>query len=315
MVEMDLGAVRAVLVDPNHSVRQLIRSALISVGITDVIPCRHVDEIHDIFEEPERDIDLILLGIDGERDDAVAAVRDIRNQRLGENPFLVVMTMTWNPEWNIARPTLEAGTDDLIAAPLTTQILMDRIGNLVVNRKDFVVTMDYVGPERRSATRSGPHDLPGIKVPNSLRYKAIHDETANATPRAIRHAMRTVHTHRVYRIANRFASEIHGLEDMVSRHPGTPIEGRKIREVAVLAAMVKQYIDAENLTQLSRIGDSMSDVMDAVSHIPNPSLRHLEILRLHGHAVAASIQEHDEAAGLLATALDRAADLVKRAVH
>lgn len=315
MKAMDLSEVRAVLVDQNHSVRQLVSGALWSVGIQDVIPCKHVDEINELFEEPEQDVDLILISVDGERENAVAAVRDIRNRRLGRNPFMVIMAVTWDPVWDVAQPTLEAGIDDLIAAPLSAQILTDRIGNLVFNRKNFVVTMNYVGPERRSAGRQGPDDLPGIAVPNGLRYKAVHDEDANATQQTIDEAMHTIHTHRVYRIANQFTAEIKAIEELVEGEPDPLITGRKVREAAVLAAMAKQKIDAENLVQLSRIGQSMHEVMEAVSRVEIPTRRHLEILRLHGYAVAAAIQERDEASTLLASVLDQAAALVRRDMH
>lgn len=315
MQRVDYGNVKALLVDTNHSVRQLVCSALWSVGIDDVTPCKYVEEVQEILEDEESEVDLVLINIDGERADALAAVRNIRQERLGTNPFLVVMATTWQPEPDVTRPTLEAGPDDLIAAPLSAQILMDRIGNLVHHRKGFVVTMSYVGPERRGGGRQSAEDLPPITVPNTLRYKAIDDEEATAEGGAIERALRTVHTHRVYRVANQLSAEVWRLEETIARSPDRPVSGRKLREIAVLAALAKDQIRSENLEQLAHIGDSLGEVMAAVQRIEAPSRRDLEILRLHGHAIAASIQENDEASALLAGALKKAAGLVERGLH
>jgi len=310
--EIALREVRAVLVDPNANVRNLMRSALWSIGIHDVIPCRYLDEVPEILEE--EDVDLILISLDGDSEDACEAVRDIRHNRLGSNPFVVVMAFTWHPDWEVAVPTINAGTDDLVAKPVSVQTLLDRIGNLVFHRKNFVVTMSYVGPDRRSADRQSPDELPTIKVPNTLRYKVTRDEAASADDGAIERAMHTIQTHRVYRIACRLAAGVHQFEtDLAAGHGA--VSTPKLRELAVLVAMVKDHIAREHLEQLSRIGHSMGEVMDAVLRLETPTVRDLEILRLHGHAVAAAIQEKDEAAALLATALDKAAKLVKRSLH
>ncbi len=315
MEKIDYDTVQTLLVDQNHSVRQLIVSALWSVGIRNVIPCKHVGEVDKILGTQQRDIDLVIVNVDGDRDGTLEAVRNIRGARLGSNPFLVIMAHTWNPSVGITQPTLDSGTDDLIVAPLSAQILIDRIGNMVKNRKKFVATMSYMGPERRGSGRPEADELPAIKVPNSLRHKAVNDESASAENGAIERALHTVHTHRVYRVATLLSGETLELEETADRNPDRPISRRKLRQLAVLAAMAKRQIDSKKLVQLSRIGDSMVGVMDTIMDNREPTGRDLEILRLHGQAVAASILERDEAPALLAGALDEAAILVQRQLH
>ena len=309
---MDYNSVTTLLVDHNHTVRQLVSSALWSVGIRDVIACKHVGEIGGILDTQQREIDLVIMSVDGDQDHALDTVRKIRGAHLGTNPFLVIMAHTWNPSVGVTQPTLESGTDDLIAAPLSAQILIDRIGNLVNNRKKFVVTMSYVGPERRATNRAGTDELPAIGVPNTLRYKVTNDESASAADGAIDRALHAVDTHRVYRVVTMLSDETLKLEEMAERYPEYPISSRKLRQIAVLAAMAKKQIDTKRLVQLSRIGDSMNGVMEKILDNKRPTRRDLEILRLHGQAVAAAILERDEAPKLLAGALNEAAVLVER---
>lgn len=62
--------------------------------------------------------------------------------------------------------------DVLIAAPVSPALILDRIDSLVNNRKPFVVTSEYIGPDRRFLDdRESEIEL--INVPKSLREKAL----------------------------------------------------------------------------------------------------------------------------------------------
>ena len=65
-----------------------------------------------------------------------------------------------------------SGADVLVAAPISPSLILDRIDALVHARKPFVVTTDYIGPDRRFMDDRGS-DLELVDVPNSLRAKAL----------------------------------------------------------------------------------------------------------------------------------------------
>ena len=67
---------------------------------------------------------------------------------------------------------MDSGADVLVAAPVSPALILDRIDSLVNNRKPFVVTSEYIGPDRRFLDdRKSEIEL--INVPNSLREKAL----------------------------------------------------------------------------------------------------------------------------------------------
>lgn len=66
-----------------------------------------------------------------------------------------------------------------------------RIRAIVESRKPFVVTIDYVGPDRRDADRS-PRNVERITVPNALRAKVRRDPEAAASPAAIESALKRI---------------------------------------------------------------------------------------------------------------------------
>ena len=55
--------------------------------------------------------------------------------------------------------------------------MLKRTANLINNRQPFIVTTDYVGPDRRKDSERGS-EIPLVEVPNTLRAKATGDKTA-----------------------------------------------------------------------------------------------------------------------------------------
>lgn len=65
-----------------------------------------------------------------------------------------------------------SGADVLVAAPISPSLILDRIEALVHSRKPFVITSDYIGPDRRFPDDRG-NEIEVVEVPNSLRAKAL----------------------------------------------------------------------------------------------------------------------------------------------
>src|SRR3546814_1821103 len=61
----------------------------------------------------------------------------------------------------------------LLVKPLSTRIILDRIETVALHRKPFVVTSDYIGPDRRKAVARRDSNVPLIEVPNPLREKML----------------------------------------------------------------------------------------------------------------------------------------------
>ncbi len=65
---------------------------------------------------------------------------------------------------------VNSGADDLLLRPFSTTLLGQRIEAHVERRKGFVITTEYVGPDRRKEPGGGAIDL--FDPPNSLKMKA-----------------------------------------------------------------------------------------------------------------------------------------------
>ena len=142
--ELKFDKVRVVLLDQNMSMRRLIRSSLNSIGFSSIAECRDADDLVAMIRT--NDPDLIMVDIDGETERMCEIVRAIRNGNLGENPFVIVIALTWHPEREVINLTLTAGTDDVVTKPVSASVLRERVSNLARNRREFVSPKPILAP-------------------------------------------------------------------------------------------------------------------------------------------------------------------------
>jgi hypothetical protein len=108
----------------------------------------------------------------------------LRQGGSGENPFIVIIVTAWEKSTGLINRVVNSGADDLLLRPFSTALLGQRIEAHIDRRKGFVITTDYVGPDRRRdpsrASNTGIFD-----PPNSLKMKARDKLTANAVSRKL----------------------------------------------------------------------------------------------------------------------------------
>jgi DNA-binding response OmpR family regulator len=205
-----LEKVTMVLFNPVFKMRTTLRQAMIGMGFRDILDFGDIDSTRKAIMD--RNPDIVLLDLDRERDAVCKLVREVRHSQVCADPFVVMMALSWHPSIESVNNSLEAGVDDILTMPLSIKAITTRINELIHNRKHFVVTQTYVGPDRRSPSRreSQPNDVVGtIQVPNNLRYKTTGDETAAASGDAVS-AIQDIKTtiEEVSQIANSISSAV-----------------------------------------------------------------------------------------------------------
>jgi CheY-like chemotaxis protein len=150
--------------------RQGIRSALSGQGFESLSDTGDLAAIEAALSAGDVDLLICDTGIaEGRVNDLT---RRVRHQELGANPFPVVVSITGDPTSEAIRDIIDSGADDLLAKPVSTGKLVERILLLAQDRKRFVVTSDYIGPTRRQAPRPGTEMIPEIEVPNPVKLRA-----------------------------------------------------------------------------------------------------------------------------------------------
>src|SRR6185437_15078655 len=126
--------------DPVASNRNASRASLHSIGFRKVELAASLEILHERLRV--RAPDLLLAEVAGSENEVCALVQAVRRGTVGDNPFIVIVVTTWRRDGTIVGQVVNSGADDLIARPVSTTILGERIKALIERRKGFVITSD-----------------------------------------------------------------------------------------------------------------------------------------------------------------------------
>ena len=163
-----LGDVEVYLGEPNEQVREGMRSIMRDLGMRRVRTFARIGDLVNAIKEVPPDLLIAAADIDTTLFDAV---RDIRHYRIGQNPFLMISLLV-NPQTEGAvKRAILAGADDVMIKPVAPGKMLDRVAHVTMNRLPFIVTNDYLGPERRKEGDARPSNIRQLIVVNTLRAK------------------------------------------------------------------------------------------------------------------------------------------------
>lgn len=196
--------VRILYGDPGQGTRRLYRQALASAGYSQLREFDSLNGFADLLAVAQPDMIFMDVAMPG--GDVPALVADLRHSRLGVNPYLPVVLTTWDTGQSLVRKIIDAGADDLLVKPISTRALLERIEIVGLHRKPFVVTSDYIGPDRRKEEARRDSSVPLIDVPNPIRAKLTGEPLdARELQQAIRATNEQVNRQRLRAAAFRIA--------------------------------------------------------------------------------------------------------------
>ncbi len=188
------------LFDPARHNLMMTRASLSEIGFAKIEMITDFAKFSEAIAK--NSFDLVIA----ETHDAGGAIgelmRKIRAGEIGNNSFVVAITTSWDRDANHIQELVDCGVDDLLLRPFSTLQLRDRLSALVSNRKDFVVTSDYVGPDRRNDVTRKASSIKGFAPPNTLKAMIEGDvEAQSLAKEKITEAKANVAKERIRRLA------------------------------------------------------------------------------------------------------------------
>ncbi len=164
---------RCLIAHGGAAIRSSIKAALQSIGFRTLA---EVDTFPALLDAMAKDtFDLLITGTELDRQETGMLIRRMRNQQVGSNPFPVVITLLAQADPDLVRRVIDSGADDLLLSPISADQLTSRLDKLLQTRKPFVVTYDYVGPDRRTKARAfNTRTASLLPVPNPLKATALN---------------------------------------------------------------------------------------------------------------------------------------------
>lgn len=175
---INFAAIRFLLADANPQSRQGIKGGLHLQGFREIEDVNAPNDFSTRVASSDYDLIMVDCNLGAER---VAEVIDnIRHGKTSVSPYAVIFAVIETPDPKTLDLLSGAGLDDVLVKPVALGNVLDRIERRLHKRKPFVVTIDYVGPDRRSTTRPGKEVIPLVEVPNPIAFKAMEsiDTTA-----------------------------------------------------------------------------------------------------------------------------------------
>lgn len=132
--------------ETNYYERQQLRDLFIAQGLKQVVCHSNLDSLRKlIFEIPP---DLLVVSDDFD-DNIFEFIKEIRFQRAGDNPFVLISMLVQPTNGGALDRAIEAGVDDIIIKPVSAERIQERLRLVVFHRRPFIATDGYVGPERK----------------------------------------------------------------------------------------------------------------------------------------------------------------------
>lgn len=206
--------IRVLLAEPDTNLRAEFKARLAMDGFTNIVDTGNLARVYQALEQGE--VDLLIGDTSMPEGDLSDTIAEMRNEKLGPNPFVVTVTLVSNPTAGVIRKVIDSGTDDVLIKPFGAEDLIKHVENLTLGRKKFVVTTDYTGPDRRNANRPGTVHIEQNDVPNPLRIRMTGQMSDATYHRTLSTAIETINVQKV----ERHAFQIEWLLDWVTNMQG-----------------------------------------------------------------------------------------------
>lgn len=159
--------------------------------------CQEIASLRQLEETlGSSDVDLLITTLNDRDWDSFDLIRRIRTGALA-NPFILIMVLLDEPKPEIVNRVVNSGADDLLLAPWLERLVLGRLDGLLHARKRFVITHDYVGPDRRSLFRAGGSSAPAIEVPNPMQWLTVGSGNREALNKAVNEAKEAINLKKI----------------------------------------------------------------------------------------------------------------------
>ena len=142
---------KILIVDDNQHLRKLVATILHAFGVTQTAQAASATRAWVMLREFSPDViflDWVMDGMNG-----IDLVKMIRNDPASPNPFVPIIMLTGNSQFDHVRQARDAGANEFLAKPVSANAILTRLLAVIEHPRPFVRTKVYFGPCRRRRTR------------------------------------------------------------------------------------------------------------------------------------------------------------------
>jgi len=278
MSKLSFDSVDVLIYDPVSANRATTRAAMLSLGFrrTETVPT--LESFVDAVQKSPPDI--ALCEAQGQIEELCSVIQQLRQGAAGYNPFIVIIVTAWENNAGLINQVISSGADDLLLRPFSTMLLKSRIEVHVDRRKGFVITTDYVGPDRRKDSNR-PSDVELFVPPNSLKMKAKDKMSAEDIARKLDAELKTAREKLTSEKLRRDSFQVCVLWRLLQDQP--LLAGKAPRDLIKLQLLSKSIVARVQGTAFSAAGEWCASVLASAEGLAAGVDRNAS-LHLLGHA-------------------------------
>jgi len=187
--------IKVVIADHDIAARHKVKSNLYTQGFRDFKDIGTFQDLEQaIFKEMP---DLLIADFRLPGGGVCDLCYRIRHHDFEGNPFVPIVVTADNVDIEIVKKVVNSGADHFLVKPWPDLEMDERIKTLIYKRKPFVVTTDYLGPDRRTKLRDGENSAPSLVVPNVLKAKLVDGTSAEVFQAQVDQATHAVNDHKI----------------------------------------------------------------------------------------------------------------------
>ena len=290
--------IKIVIADPNRQLRTSLKGVLGGQGFRGMTDASTVPALEEIVRTVNPD--LILCDVHLEDGNVCAMIRKLRHNELGQNPFTSVILFIEEPSEEIVRMASEAGVDDLQVKPVVGQKVVDRIKYLIEKRKPFVVTTDYVGPDRRKNVRPGTQEIPLIEVPNTLASKATGTFSARDLQKNIQDTLWQVNAQKIERHVFQVGYLVDRIVPAYKKNALNAESISMVKRLCVVGQDIVKRLEESDFGHISDLADTLVTVARSLWQSgTKPKSKDLELLPELSAALSATFSMEGSSASVV----------------
>ncbi len=147
MEDVDLSSLRFLIAEENRYMLTVLRQQLKAFEIKELLEARDGDDAAHGLASTEVDFAIVDSGM--EPVDGLTFTRHVRTGKGVPNAELPIIVLIAHPSVEAIAAARDAGATEVLCKPVSAQMLFDRIQHSITNSRDFVVSDQFVGPDRR----------------------------------------------------------------------------------------------------------------------------------------------------------------------
>ena len=144
---INLEKAEVLLLDENLEGMGVLLQIISAFGVRNHYRCRSEQEAKK--EALSRELDLILVGANGQDSSSYDFIRWLRRSGLEPNAFTPTVLISGHTQLHNVQRARDCGANYIVAKPVSPDVLLERIVWVAREKREFIFCDSYVGPDRR----------------------------------------------------------------------------------------------------------------------------------------------------------------------